>query len=52
MRYKLFVVSMTIALTGCLVGPNYKRPVVQAPLQYRAAEPQLAYSTGMKLQTA
>ena len=42
MRYKLFVVSMTIALTGCLVGPNYKRPVVQTPSQYRAAEPQLS----------
>ena len=29
-------VSLTIALSsGCMVGPNYKRPAVPAPSAYR-----------------
>src|SRR6266850_180463 len=40
MRCKLLIVSMIIASTGCMVGPNYKRPDVPAPPQFRAAEPQ------------
>jgi multidrug efflux system outer membrane protein len=31
---------MATALTGCLVGPNYKRPAVPAPAQFRAGDPQ------------
>ncbi len=31
---------MTAALTGCTVGPNYKRPDVPAPPQFRGGEPQ------------
>jgi len=30
------------ALTGCMVGPNYKRPNVQAPATYRALAPDAA----------
>jgi multidrug efflux system outer membrane protein len=28
---------MTILLTGCAVGPNYRRPLVQTPAQFRGA---------------
>lgn len=31
--------SLCVFLTGCAVGPNYKRPVVQTPAQYRQPEP-------------
>jgi len=27
-------------LTGCMLGPDYQRPAVPAPVQYRSAEPQ------------
>ena len=38
MRRKVLIVCMTAALTGCTVGPNYKRPDVPAPPQFRAGE--------------
>jgi outer membrane protein, multidrug efflux system len=40
MRRILLVVCITTVLTGCLVGPNYKRPDIPAPAQFRAGEPQ------------
>ena len=40
MRRILLVVCITAAFTGCTVGPNYKRPAVPAPPQFRAGEPQ------------
>ena len=40
MRRILLVVCITTVLTGCLVGPNYKRPDIPAPTQFRAGEPQ------------
>jgi len=40
MRRILLVVWITTVLTGCLVGPNYNRPSVPAPTQFRAGEPQ------------
>jgi NodT family efflux transporter outer membrane factor (OMF) lipoprotein len=30
-------VALAIGLTGCLVGPDYKRPATEAPAQYRFA---------------
>jgi NodT family efflux transporter outer membrane factor (OMF) lipoprotein len=30
-------VALAIWLTGCLVGPDYKRPAMDAPIQYRFA---------------
>ena len=39
---KLLIVCMTATLTGCMVGPNYKRPAVASPPQFRAGEPQPA----------
>jgi|KBSMisStandDraft_5_1062788.scaffolds.fasta_scaffold11023_2 multidrug efflux system outer membrane protein len=40
MRRILLVVCITTVLTGCLVGPNYKRPDIPAPPQFRSSEPQ------------
>ncbi len=40
MRYKVLTVCVTLMLTGCAVGPDYKRPAVPAPPQFRAGEPQ------------
>ena len=39
MRCKLLVVCVTAALAGCMVGPNYRRPDVPAPPQFRGGEP-------------
>ena len=38
-RLTLFIVSAAFAatFTGCKVGPNYKRPVVNTPAEYRGA---------------
>jgi outer membrane protein, multidrug efflux system len=33
---------LVLALSGCKVGPNYKRPVVSTPDQYRGVAPDLA----------
>lgn len=40
MRRKLLILCITAALTGCAVGPNYKRAAVAAPPQFRAGESQ------------
>lgn len=40
MRSRVFVVCLAAALAGCKVGPNYKRPDVPAPPQFRAGEAQ------------
>jgi NodT family efflux transporter outer membrane factor (OMF) lipoprotein len=39
MRSTLSAVILFSLLAGCAVGPNYKRPVVQAPAQYRQPLP-------------
>ncbi len=40
MRRIPLAVCIAAALTGCAVGPNYKRPDVPAPPQFRAGESQ------------
>ena len=40
MRRILLAVGVSAALTGCMVGPNYKRPNVPTPTQFRSGEPQ------------
>jgi multidrug efflux system outer membrane protein len=37
---RLLLVCAAAISTGCLVGPDYKRPDVPAPPQFRAGEPQ------------
>jgi NodT family efflux transporter outer membrane factor (OMF) lipoprotein len=39
MRLAGIAVLLFSLLTGCAIGPNYKRPVVQAPAQYRQPLP-------------
>jgi outer membrane protein, multidrug efflux system len=39
--------SLVIALAGCKVGPNYKRPIVNTPASYRGAlTPDIAPAPG------
>src|SRR5262245_9081360 len=38
MSRALLILCLAAGLTGCLVGPNYKRPDVPAPPQFRAGE--------------
>jgi outer membrane protein, multidrug efflux system len=40
MRSKILILSMTAAMTSCMVGPNYKRPYVPSPPQFRGGEAQ------------
>jgi outer membrane protein, multidrug efflux system len=40
MRRPLLIACIAVVSTGCAVGPNYKRPDVPAPPQFRAAEGQ------------
>jgi outer membrane protein, multidrug efflux system len=39
MRKLAFLPVVIVALAGCAVGPNYKRPAVSVPTDYRAAMP-------------
>ncbi len=45
MRRKLPVLFLNICLAGCVVGPNYKRPAVPSPPQFRGGEPQPAQTS-------
>ena len=40
MRSRLLLLCMAATFTGCMVGPNYKRPDVPSPPHFRAGEPQ------------
>ena len=40
MTRQLLVTALAAALSGCMVGPNYKRPPIAAPPQFRAGEQQ------------
>src|SRR6202521_1416231 len=33
--YSLVLCALVLSLAGCLVGPNYKRPIVNSPSTYR-----------------
>ena len=39
MRKPFLVASVAIAISGCTVGPNYRRPPVQTPSTFRAPTP-------------
>jgi uncharacterized lipoprotein len=39
MKKLAFLPVVIVALAGCAVGPNYKRPAVSVPTDYRAATP-------------
>ncbi|MGB7228279.1 MAG: efflux transporter outer membrane subunit [Candidatus Acidiferrales bacterium] len=39
MKKPAFLVVITMLMAGCMVGPNYKRPLVNVPTDYRNAMP-------------
>jgi len=39
MRARLFLILLIAVLEGCAVGPNYHRPAIDVPKDYRAPEP-------------
>jgi multidrug efflux system outer membrane protein len=39
LKVSAVVLSVLLSLCGCTVGPNYKRPDVSAPVQYRGVTP-------------
>jgi multidrug efflux system outer membrane protein len=39
MNHRNLIVCMSVVLAGCKVGPNYKRPNVPVPPQFRSGEP-------------
>ena len=40
MKFRLLVASLSaMLLTGCTVGPNYRRPLLKTPENFRAPEP-------------
>ena len=46
-RKKMFVVGVLVMLcAGCAVGPNYKRPAVPVPPEYRGLPPDQAGASG------
>jgi outer membrane protein, multidrug efflux system len=45
---KLLILALAVLLAGCAVGPNYKRPTVNMPADYRGAMPDQR-STGASL---
>ena len=45
MQRTFLIVGLTAALSGCMVGPNYKRPVIASPAQFRASDPQAAQAS-------
>jgi multidrug efflux system outer membrane protein len=45
-RHTLILCGLAVAATGCMVGPDYKRPDVSVPATYRSADEGLATGTG------
>jgi NodT family efflux transporter outer membrane factor (OMF) lipoprotein len=45
MKRRTLIVALAAALTGCTVGPDYKRPPVAVPASFRAPEPAPAPQT-------
>ena len=38
MKTRMFLVLTALLYTGCAVGPNYRRPQIEAPPSFRAPE--------------
>jgi hypothetical protein len=45
MRWKLLPVCLSAGLTGFMAGPNYKRPNVSTPPQFRGGESPPAHAS-------
>jgi multidrug efflux system outer membrane protein len=48
-RARSFVAILLLLLTGCTVGPNYKRPATAVPGEYRGLAPDAAPQTSTSL---
>ncbi len=46
-KYIIIVLLATSLLAGCTVGPNYKRPVVNVPQEFRGVTPEAATQLGV-----
>src|SRR5207245_3497941 len=46
-RKEIFIVGFLLVLSGCAVGPNYKKPAVPVPPEYRGVPPDQAGKTGV-----
>lgn len=40
-KQKLIAMAALLLISGCKVGPNYQRPAVTVPPQYRGVAPEL-----------
>jgi multidrug efflux system outer membrane protein len=45
---KIAASMLVLLITGCKVGPNYKRPVLSTPDQYRGVAPDLSNQPGVQ----
>ncbi|HTC93280.1 MAG TPA: efflux transporter outer membrane subunit [Terriglobales bacterium] len=45
MKHRIVLLSAILLISGCAVGPNYKRPAVEVPGSYRGAAPEQAAQT-------
>jgi len=45
MKHWLVLLSATLLTSGCTVGPNYKRPIVEVPSSYRGMFPEQGAQT-------
>jgi len=46
-RKEIFIVGVLLVLSGCAVGPNYKKPAVPVPPEYRGVPPDQAGKSGV-----
>ena len=45
MKHRIVLLSAILLISGCAVGPNYKRPAIEVPGSYRGAVPEQATQT-------
>ncbi|HEU5280362.1 MAG TPA: efflux transporter outer membrane subunit [Gammaproteobacteria bacterium] len=48
MHKKLMIASLLMTLSGCMVGPDYKRPHIQTPSSYRHQQHAVAEAADMR----
>ena len=45
MKHRIVLLGAILLISGCAVGPNYKRPAIEVPGSYRGAVPEQAAQT-------
>jgi len=46
--YKIVVLVGVVSLTGCMMGPNFQKPVVETPYNFRFAESEPKAAANLK----